>query len=101
MSDAAENKAIQIAIEASTTGFSRWDCDLAEEHVRAARAELKSALETVYPSGIRVIAELGGHKVKVEIISHHWAEQGELRGFNVKTGAVRKFHFSAIHGVVI
>lgn len=101
MSDAAERKAIQVAIKASVTGFSRWDCDLAKERIRAAKVELKEALETVYPPGIRVIAELGGHTVTVEIVSHWQAEEGELRGFNVKTGAIRKFHFESITGVVI
>lgn len=101
MSDHGEEKAIEIARKAARQPYDRHDCFAAKNQARESKITLKVMLETVYPVGIRVIAKLGGHKVKVEISGHSHAEDGELSGFNVKTGAMRKFNFSLIQEVVI
>lgn len=46
-----------------------------------------------YPVGTRLIVELGGHQVTVEVTSHnhYWSQPGQLHGFNIHTGNHRRW----------
>ncbi|WP_178082612.1 MULTISPECIES: hypothetical protein [Pseudomonas] len=85
--------------DSCSAGGTRQDVVDANNAIKEAQLSLIAVLKDVYPVGTRVKANLGRSMVTVEITGHsnsYWYGAGDLTGFNVKTGSVRRFHFSAI-----
>lgn len=83
----------------SRYGYTKQDVIEANNAIKEAQLSLIAVLKDVYPVGAKVKAKLGRSLATIEITGHsnsYWYGAGDLTGFNVKTGKVRSFHFSAI-----
>jgi hypothetical protein len=79
--------------------YGHQDLVQANNAIKVAQLSLQALIKGVYPVGVTVTANLGGHLVHLEITGHngaYWAGAGDLHGVNLKTGKTRKFHFSQI-----
>lgn len=99
--DATRNGEQQIdsAILVETPDLADLAVDMndAQDAMRAAdfaNRRYSAAVQHTYPKGAKVLADVGGHLITVEITGHgaYWSRPGELFGTNVKTGKARHFH---------
>lgn len=99
--DATRNGEQQIdsAILVDTPDLADLAVDMndAQDAMRAANfanRRYSAAVQHTYPKGTKVMADVGGHFITVEITGYgsYWCNPGELYGTNVKTGKARHFH---------
>ena len=71
----------------------------AEEKYQRAAESLMETVQTLYPLGSVVVAELGGHLIELRITGHSqswWCEPNYLYGTNINTEKKRRFSVRTI-----